>query len=67
MGTIPAVSPGTKETEGLRVPFRVSPCLPGINHKNTWKTRNIEIREGCSSWVAVVRIWRTTAKMRTWT
>jgi hypothetical protein len=29
MGTVPAVSPGTKETEGLRVPFRVSPCSPG--------------------------------------
>ena len=29
MGTVPAVSPGTKETEGL------SPCSPGINHKNT--------------------------------
>ena len=27
MGTVPAVSPGTQETEGL------SPCSAGINHK----------------------------------
>jgi hypothetical protein len=27
MGTVPAVSPGTKETEGL------SPCLPGTRRE----------------------------------
>jgi len=29
MGTVPAVSPGTKETEGL------SPCAPGLTQKHT--------------------------------
>ena len=33
MGTVPAVSPGTKETEGL------SPCSPGISRKNAQKNR----------------------------
>jgi hypothetical protein len=33
MGTVPAVSPGTKETEGL------SPYLPGISRKNVQENR----------------------------